>query len=816
MNTGRRYGWKGDDGGVKTSKEKNNFAAEVLDPASRGELKSKHTSGIPKLAVRKHKGHGIRGEEDDLTEKDIDMEALAASRFEESDWNSFGNDENNLTLTLTKDISKSREKLSRGDNGSYPPSLSSSSGGMAHINDNIDKREVYTVAYENGRRPDYWREELYYDDNVLVEEHKAFVRELVGFDPKAAMEQIPLSAGGIEELDYSDFDFESLELYDSESEEFNDEESHAENNFNVESEGTAGENKTGDHKAQADELASERVAGDVENHDDEMDTPGKSRSRPPLDQKAVKRPDKTLCNAISPMKMPGPSGEDFWDNLMDHPTMYAEVRHYNEHPESKREPVPFFPKNRVSPAPEIVDFYMRWLYVTGLPPALSVGGMKHGVRTKLTSLQEQEIHGTVAKLLGVSMDQVFPANETSAFVGFESPESCEATLERVASRENTLTRPVSLASYKASSEDEKHSFTKGAPPDTIVSVDNLPPGRFSRYTLARDMFPEGSDLRADFSISLDEVVFRSPTSALIRLASADEAASLLSSEAMGARLGEIGSYPVRIFRARRELVHKGMVGPLKTYEIREPGPRLIVDGDMPSRGFYVSHAGVIMLQSLDIAGVSKESISDFFQPFSALFRDRKGSIEFVTCENRSPADRAYVGFERLGEAEAAVKTLKGRARIGDTIVTLRLVKDRKIPGAPPRLERPERTREEILKSLNDWEQYVDPEDIKYIEKHGVAKVVLDEALRGMRFQNRSFGSLDFAMRDEKLEPEKDSGDDYKELVQLYISTLKACVATPENPGEMYEALHFPGEPIDLSVFDREKKRQRALMKKRGL
>ena len=69
----------------------------------------------------------------------------------------------------------------------------------------------------------------------------------------------------------------------------------------------------------------------------------------------------------------------------------------------------------------------------------------------------------------------------------------------------------------------------------------------------------------------------------------------------------------------------------------------------------------------------------------------------------------------------------------------------------------------------------------------------------MRFQNRSFGPLDWAKQDERIEPEKESGSDYREVVQLFIQSLKDCVGTPENPGEMYVQMHFPGEPIDVSI-----------------
>jgi len=317
-------------------------------------------------------------------------------------------------------------------------------------------------------------------------------------------------------------------------------------------------------------------------------------------------------------------------------------------------------------------------------------------------------------------------------------------------------------------------------------------------------------------LTRDQVAFPSPTTALIKFDSAEKAKSALFSEKIAERLVEIGEYPVRFFKARKNLVFDHMAGPLKNHEIRKLGDRLIVDGDMPSKNFHISHAGTIMLRNLDHASVSKASLTEFFQPFSKLLRDESGSIEFVTCENGLPTGTAYVGFDSLGEAEAVMSKFKGRARIGECTVQMRLVKDRKIPGLPPRIARPERTEEEILDSLNNWEQFVDPKDIAYLEECGVSKVVVGETLRGMRFQNRSFGALDYAMPGEKLENERDSGQDFQELVKMYISTLKECVATPENPGPLWEALHFPGEPIDTTVFERQKKKQQQILKNRGL
>jgi len=161
-------------------------------------------------------------------------------------------------------------------------------------------------------------------------------------------------------------------------------------------------------------------------------------------------------------------------------------------------------------------------------------------------------------------------------------------------------------------------------------------------------------------------------------------------------------------------------------------------------------------------------------------------------------------------------TKSGRTVLGDRSAILRLVKDRRIPRRPLILpeKRPERTEQELLNDLNNWEQYVDPADIVILEKAGISKVVLDETLRVTRFKNQSFGALDSSLRSEALMPEMGRGGLYKEFVQTYIQTLKECIATPDNVGPLYEGLHFPGESVDLGIFDREKERQKMLMAKR--
>ena len=59
----RTFATKGDGKDSKDQKDKKeNFAKKFLDPAARGELQ-KHQSGIPKLAVRKPKGHEVKDNE---------------------------------------------------------------------------------------------------------------------------------------------------------------------------------------------------------------------------------------------------------------------------------------------------------------------------------------------------------------------------------------------------------------------------------------------------------------------------------------------------------------------------------------------------------------------------------------------------------------------------------------------------------------------------------------------------------------------------------------------------------------------------------
>jgi hypothetical protein len=106
-----------------------------------------------------------------------------------------------------------------------------------------------------------------------------------------------------------------------------------------------------------------------------------------------------------------------------------------------------------------------------------------------------------------------------------------------------------------------------------------------------------------------------------------------------------------------------------------------------------------------------------------------------------------------------------------------------------------RSVEELLEDLNNWERHVAPADLEELETRGISKVVIDEALRGIRFSNASFGA--------------------KELVQMHVVTLKKCVAAPDNVDRMYTAMHYPDEPLGMEIFDLEEDRQKIIREKRS-
>ena len=496
-----------------------------------------------------------------------------------------------------------------------------------------------------------------------------------------------------------------------------------------------------------------------------------------------------------------------------HETRYSMVKFEKPNPDSAKEPKPNLPRNRLRPDEAFLESHTRFLYLSGLPDMLDVDGEPADLSNPVNfNLLRTEL----ARLAGTdSTDHVYPATPSSGYIGFADSEGLAAAIVQ-GPTETHLKSPPVLAQYVAQEQKDEilqakiQAFVQDAAATLVVS--NLP-RHHSPASLLRSLFPAGTAVGDAYSnVGPDDILFLSGKRALLRFPSQQEAASALGSKLLEDQLQEMGSaYTVRYQRARRNMVHAGFRGPVNHQEVRQRGQKLIVDGDMPTKKFFISHADTLMAWNLDPT-VTKLEISQLVQPYCAMRRDIEGSIEFVTCEDYRPTGQAYIGFDIAGEAEAALEALGHKIQLADRTVHLHRVGIRQVPYRYYRGPdtRPDRPIEELLRDLDGWEQHVDPADVKLLEEAGIPKWVIDDSLRIIRYKNETFGPLDGARRKEALEPGMKAGQQYKEIVQLFIETLKECLPTPEDPGFMYEALHLPDQEIDLSIFDREKERQKKL------
>mmetsp|Transcript_4538 Transcript_4538/g.11496 ORF Transcript_4538/g.11496 Transcript_4538/m.11496 type:complete len:590 (+) Transcript_4538:701-2470(+) len=524
-------------------------------------------------------------------------------------------------------------------------------------------------------------------------------------------------------------------------------------------------------------------------------------------------PNPEEYDVVMPLKLKGPTWSDFVESMMEHPTKFGQLVYTAPHAESTRQPVPDRPPRRMNPNVEFVDAHGRFIYVWGLPELLAVGGDVEAQPIDITNpLHEFEIQKTVSELFDVAIESVFVSSSTSAYVGFPSRVEQRIALE-IGPEQKNINLPVGISKYQAK-DGEKKSFDAESM-DKVVRLDNLPDG-LNPSLIAKTLFPSSTEVGTIYgTFTADDVVMLSPNSAAVRLGSVEVAESAVTSAAVKERLAEVGRHRVRYNKARRNLVNTGKkIGPGGSMMEREMGHDLIVDGDMPTKKFYLSHASAIHLRNLD-PSVTKEDISNFFQAFCSMPRDANGSVEFVTCYEGLPTGRAYVGFDEHGELDAAMKICESSGRIeglGPTKVVIKRVHDLHTVSREKRSARDE---SELLDSLDNWEQYADPDDLEFLYENGVSKEALDEAFREIRYQNPTFAALDQAIRSETINPEVEAGGMYQELVERYVSLLKECQSTPENPGPVYESLFFPDEEIDTDeTFEDEAIRQEELRKRR--
>ena len=519
-------------------------------------------------------------------------------------------------------------------------------------------------------------------------------------------------------------------------------------------------------------------------------------------------PNPKQYDQVQPLNLKGPSMHDFVQAMAEHPVKYGQLRFVSPHPESTREPIPDSPGNRRNPPLEFLEAHKRFVYVWGLPPLLSVDEKPSDLENPLHSLELQK---TTAALFDVSPEAVYPASISSAFVGFDSIQDQRfATL--VGPLQTFVDSPVQISKYTPS-EGDKKSFEK-SDLDRVVVLDNLPSGLTPSF-LAKHLFPEGTDAGDLMNLTADDIVMLSPHKAVVRLESVEHATNAIQSTIVEQRLKDFGKHTIRYSNARRELVYTGLnTGPGGRDLERKVSPKLIVDGDMPTKNFYRSHATVLHLRNLD-PDTTKQQISDFFQPHCAFPRDIAGSIEFVTCYKGLPTGKAFVGFDEHGEADAALEVLSASngmiKGLGHNKVIAKVVRDAR---SVQRDHRTTRSEDQLLDSLDNWEQYADPEDLQELYANGISKEALDEQLRAIRYHNPTFSGMDQAMSSEAMDAQLGSGGMYQELVQTYISTLRECLSTPENPGPIYESLFLPDEELDTEIFEDEIARQEELKKQR--
>jgi hypothetical protein len=540
-----------------------------------------------------------------------------------------------------------------------------------------------------------------------------------------------------------------------------------------------------------------------------------------LDNPLLLKPTKPDSNAMLPLKPHGPTLDDWLFAVTDHPSKYAVMERKAKHPDSKREPRPTFPGDRVMPPEEFVHRYKGYLFVTGLVPHLDA---KSGEALDFEDpLHRQSIAEDVAKLFGGSSVDVCPASPTSAFIGFATKlDAKKAMMESAGDGRLRASHPIKLLEYVQSKEGEgkmteeevKFVGTSPAGADSILRVTGLPNSTTSAELFA-SLFPPGSRLEAMFGPFTNEDYFRvSPTTALINLASPDLVSKALKSSniANNAAVG-IGTRPIQVLRAKRERVFDQWVGVNRDFGASKLGKRLFVTGDVPPHEMYLSHHDMLHISGLPPT-ITLDDLASFFQPYSADRRDVYGSGHIVRCSQGIPTGCAYVGFELPGEIDKVGHAHEnGRAILGGCVATLRPVRDKMLRRGKRETARPSRSVEELRADLRDWERHVDPEDIAELSRLGIDKGVLDEIMLTLRHHNRTFASGDQSIHGERLYEERRVGTHYRDAVRKYLSVLKSCVGTREDPGLMYEAMFRPDQEVDTGLFDIEEERIRELRKK---
>lgn len=493
-------------------------------------------------------------------------------------------------------------------------------------------------------------------------------------------------------------------------------------------------------------------------------------------------------------------GDEELQSEMDDPwpTDTASFTYYVPHAESRREAKPIVhPTNRVNPPEDFVSAYQSFAYVANVPRPVVHGELGNFENP----LHRHEVVEFVANIFGIPASHVFPASITSAFIGFKSPKEAAEAYKRSESNRILYVHTESKAYENDSPSKEELAFV-GDNKDSTIMLINLPPG-MRPGTVVRH-------LRNAVDLDTNAVFMASPTTALIRLSSPDEAAKLLNDTNMHDAIVSLQRQIIRVHSAQREIVHDKFSGPIRQFQLKKMTNKLIVNGDVPSKDFFLSHAQVLHLCNVPV-NLTKKQISDFFQKFCVQPRDVEGSIEIVRFLDGYPSGRVYVGFDLESEYRNAWQEIfssgqKVLFNESGLVSRIRPVKEKALIRGSKLGARSERTQKQLVESFSDWKKAIDPADIKFLESVGVTMDVLEESFIAARHNNPTFGVEDQARVGERMHLDKTPGQHFNEFVKLYVETLKDAAYSREKPGFKYNSMFMSDEEIDFSFMDDESKR----------
>jgi hypothetical protein len=525
-------------------------------------------------------------------------------------------------------------------------------------------------------------------------------------------------------------------------------------------------------------------------------------------------PDPEEMNKVLPIARHGPNLDDFLEAMLEHPTKYAMASRTNLHPESYREPRPLRSPHRRDPTVDFVaNRHKAFLFAQGIDASVTLsggGGHNDALYADFSNVdQRHKVAEKFANIFKVDVRSVSPANFTSAFIGFESLKAAKIALVKYQGKELTH-QHTSAARFNADELDltrlstfkstQVGKFLENANHESLIVISNLPPRRLASESLLHQLF-SGSP------ISLEDILVFTPTTALVRLPSPEAVTSLLKSPAFAAKLKTVKPRAkLTILKAVRERVFDKYDGVNKWKLVKKKGHRLLVEGDVPSDEFFRSHYNVVHLSNLS-PNITKKDITDFFQKYSLRLRDILSSVELIHASDGTFMRAAFVGFDGLGEAERALAdwTACDKSLLGGDLVEMHPVGEKKLSRGTRMQPRSERSPKELQDDLINWERFVDPKKLEFLEAYGISKESLDDVFIKVRFQNRSFGPIDQARVSERLEPDRPAGSRYAEFVRLYVDYLFECMTTPDNPGPVVASMFFPGEKVDLEAFDGKRK-----------